>query len=70
MITKLHSELKCPHCGSDNIHTEDIYDIEGAYIEGENALLEKCVGVCDNCGKSLQWEQAYKFIGFRNIVAE
>lgn len=67
MITKLYSDLKCPKCGSDRIHSEDIYDIEGAYIEGENALVEKCIGVCRDCGTHLQWEQAYKFIGFRRI---
>lgn len=71
MKRKLYPELNCPNCGSDRIHSEDIYDIEGAYIEGENALVEKCVGVCRKCGARLQWEQAYKFVGFRDVyVAE
>ena len=70
MKRKLHPELACPNCSSDRIHSEDIYDIEGAYIEGESALVEKCVGVCRKCNKQLQWEQVYKFVGFRDIVTD
>lgn len=70
MMTKLYPDLKCPKCGSDRIHSEDIYDLEGAEIEGENALVEQCIGVCRNCGTHLQWEQAYKFVGFRHIVVD
>lgn len=69
-MTKLYPNLNCPICGSNRIHSEDIYDLEGAYIEGENALVEKCVGVCRDCGTHLQWEQAYKFVGFRHIVTD
>ena len=67
MKAQLYLNLKCPNCGSDRIHSEDIYDMESVEIKGENALVEKCIGVCRKCGKRLQWEQAYKFVGFRNI---
>lgn len=60
-------ELKCPKCGCEKINITDIYDIEGAYIEGENALVEKCVGQCTSCRTEIQWEQTYKFSGFRDV---
>ena len=67
METKLLLELRCPCCSGNRIDCEDVYDVEGAYIEGEDALIEQCLGVCHDCGVHLQWERAYKFIGFRDI---
>ena len=67
MKTKLYPELKCPNCGSDRIHSEDVYDIESVEIEGEEGIADLCIGVCRKCGIHLQWEQVYKFVGFRDI---
>jgi hypothetical protein len=63
MKAKLFPDLKCPRCGSDDIQSEDVYGIEGGIPE----LIEECVGVCRKCGIHLQWEQVYKFVGFRYI---
>lgn len=63
----MEKELKCPKCGCEKINITDIYDIEGAYIEGENALVERCIGLCRNCHTELQWDQVYKFSGFRDV---
>ena len=60
----MEKELKCPKCGCEKLNITDIYDIEGAYVEGENALIERCIGLCRNCHAELQWDQVYKFSGF------
>ena len=70
MKAKLYPDLKCPNCGSDRIQSLDMYDRESAEIEGVNALVEQCIGTCRKCGKRLQWEQAYTFVGFRNIFVD
>lgn len=67
MKTKLYSNLKCSYCGSDRIDCEDIYDIESVEVEGKEGLADLCLGVCRNCGKHLQWERVFKFVGFRDI---
>lgn len=67
MKTKLYPDLKCPNCGSDRIHFEDVYDIESIEIEGEESIASLCVGVCRKCGTYIQWQQVYKFAGVRDI---
>lgn len=65
----MEKELRCPKCGHTKIKVLDIYSIEGAYIEGDNALIKRCIGECKQCHTELQWDQAYKFIRFQNISA-
>jgi len=69
MKRKLYPNLNCPICGSNRIHSEDIYDTESIEIEGEQGIAELCVGVCFDCTTQIQWEQVYKFVGFRDIVS-
>ena len=64
----MEQKLKCPKCGN-KIKLLDIYDVEGDYIEDADALIEQCVGECEHCHAEIQWEQAYKFVGFRSISA-
>lgn len=58
------SELKCPKCGG-TIEYDEIYDNEN----GENYVIDYCVGHCANCGTIFQWQEEFTkiFDGVKNF---
>ncbi len=63
-------ELKCPHCGSENIESDDCYDIEVTFDrERENEVVLRHInGYCEDCGAlDLQWTEVYEFIGYKGV---
>lgn len=56
-------KLQCPKCKSVNIISEDIYSIFSA----SNGLNLCCVGYCEDCKTSLQWDEVYKFYEYENV---
>lgn len=63
----LYPKVKCPKCASTDIDDYDIYEEEGAFINGVDALVEYHVGACLKCGAELQWKRCYTFCGITEI---
>lgn len=64
-------ELKCPHCGSENVDVDDCYDTEITFDpQRENEIVvRKVSGYCCDCDATdLLWEEIYEFVGVRNIM--
>ena len=55
--------MLCPVCNDAEIEYIDTYDVE----EGDDKLIESCVGYCPNCNASFEWDEVYKFIGQENL---
>ena len=53
-------EIKCPKCGSTNIHCDDSDDY-GFDWYGHGDISTFCWGKCDNCGTLLTWRDSYKY---------
>lgn len=66
----LYPAVKCTKCASTDVDDLDIYDIEGDFINGVDALVEHHVGVCRKCGAELQWDRCYTFCGISDVEAE
>ena len=53
-------ELKCPHCGSENVDVDDCYDTEITFdSQRENEIvIRKVSGYCGDCDATdLLWEE-------------
>lgn len=61
----MNKELRCPHCFRPSVVWEDTLDVGECIIDHKPAYSEYCVGYCENCGRSIEWEKCYTFIGFR-----
>ncbi len=53
-------KVTCPKCGSERIEEIDCYDIY-TYPKGVKMCF---VGTCQDCGKEVQWDEVYQFIGY------
>ena len=62
-------ELLCPHCFHDSVIWEDTVDSGNCLINGNEGFVEKQVGYCQDCGRIVEWETCYQFIGYRNEKA-
>lgn len=58
------SELKCSKCGG-TIEYDEIYDNDN----GENYIIDYCMGHCANCGADFQWQEEFTkiFNGVKNF---
>lgn len=56
-------ELKCPHCGSENIDCDDCIDSEYCV----DSVIRKYCGFCMDCGTLLTWEEEFEFKQYNNI---
>jgi len=56
-------ELKCPHCGSNDIRNDEILCTD----LNENIVVLNYKGICSNCDKIVYWEEEYKFHRYTNI---
>lgn len=56
-------ELKCPHCGSNNIDIDDCLDMD---CNGDWVTRKYC-GFCMDCETNLTWEENFKFESYSNI---
>ena len=65
----MNKELLCPHCFRPSIIIEDRTDSATCIINGQESLVEKYTGYCDNCGRFVEWETCYTFVGYRNEKA-
>lgn len=65
-------ELKCPHCGSDDIEENECHDTETIFDfnRGEYVVIKYFNGQCPDCKSILNWEKVYSFMGYQNIVKQ
>lgn len=65
-------ELKCPHCGSDEVYVLDCSNIESTidYDTGKEVIVREMNGCCDSCGAmDLSWVEVYEFVKYIDIKA-
>lgn len=62
-IYRTTCEATCPTCGGTIIE-DDCFDTE---VDSSN-IIRKCVGTCDHCGNTYQWEEVYEYVGTQNIA--
>ncbi len=53
-------KVVCPKCGSAQIDEVDCYDTYTCH-EGVRMCY---IGTCKDCGKEVQWDEVYQFIGY------
>lgn len=56
-------ELRCPRCCSDNIETDDIFDISSTPFD----CVEHVAAHCIDCGANIIYDRVYNFAGYRDI---
>ena len=58
-----YADLKCPHCGSENIYEDVCND---TYRVDDKVIKEYC-GFCMDCGELLNWNEIFVFRAYSNI---
>lgn len=56
-------ELNCPRCGSDNIETDDIFDISSTPFDCTEHVFAHCI----DCGAKIIYDRVYNFAGYQDI---
>lgn len=56
-------KLKCPHCGSPFVESEDCIDSQ----YNEDSMTRICVGFCMDCYTPLTWKETFQFTQYSDI---
>ena len=55
--------LECPRCQSENIETDDVFDISSTPF----VTVNWCHAHCIDCGANMTYDRIYKFVGYKDI---
>lgn len=64
MNEPLQTVLACPVCASLDIYVDDTLD---SYTGSDNSIICCSVAHCQVCGRNFNFEEVYKFAGYRDI---
>ena len=56
-------KLQCPRCQSENIKTDDVFDISSTPFD----IIEHICAHCLNCGANIMYSRIYQFAEFEDI---